>query len=421
MGDRLYLGNMDENARYSLLNLSNPTEPELLDTLGTQTRYYAMAVLGNLIVGAGRDGDLLVHENRDDSIELVKQTRIEGDGLYLSFQDNFIHYGQTGSYKKLSFSDPNNVTILGNTHLPGHDADHGQVTPFGNLVFIGNDHGSGSALVVHQKAADSTPPAIDWSFPANSAVNVPNDAAIGITFSDNMDPATLRATNVKLETAGGTAVTGAVTYLFNTLHFRSNMPLAEDTTYRFTVSTGAKDVMGNALAADHQITFATGSTVMGGSGGSGGQGGSAGQPSSGGAAGMAGIGGVGGGLGGQGTGGSAMAGTGGSPSGGNGTGGSVPMAGMGQGGTANTAGSASGGAGRGGTGASGSAGKAAGGSVSTGGSGAQGGTAGNDTPPTDDSGCSVRTVRGTGDNTQAGGWLVFAMTAAFVGLRRRRS
>jgi hypothetical protein len=420
MGDRLYLGNMDENARYSLLDLSDPTDPQLLDTLGTQTRYYAMSVLGNLIVGAGRDGDLLVHENRDDSIELVKQTRIAGDGLYLSFQDNFIHYGQTGSYKKLSFSDPNNVTILGEAHLPGHDADHGQVTPFGNLVFLGNDHGSGSGLVVHQKAADSTPPAIDWSFPANSAVNVPNDTAIGITFSDNVDPATLRTANVHLATAGGAAVAGTVTYLFNTLHFRSNMPLAEDTTYRFTVSTGVKDVMGNALAAEHQITFATGSTVMGGSGGSSGQGGSAGQPSTGGAAGMAGLGGVGGGLGGQGTGGSATAGTGGAPSAGNGAGGSVPTAGTGQGGAASVGGSASGGAGRGGTGGgSSSAGMSAGGSVSTGGSGARGGMPGQDTPEPDDSGCSIRAVGSTGGYTRAG-WLVFAMTAAYVGLRRRR-
>jgi hypothetical protein len=294
------------------------------------------------------------------------------------------------------------------------------VTPFGNLVFIGNDHGTGSGLIVHQKAADSTPPAIRWSFPANSAVNVPNGTAMGIMFSDNMDPATMRAANVRLETAGGVAVPGTATYLYNTMQFRSDMPLADDTTYRFTVSTGVKDVMGNALAAEHQITFATGSTIMGGSGGSGGQGGSAGQPSSGGAAGMAGIGGVGGGLGGQGTGGSAMAGTGGSPSGGNGTGGSVPMAGMGQGGTANTAGSASGGAGRGGTGASGSAGKAAGGSVSTGGSGAQGGVAGQDTPDPDDSGCSIGVAGSTRGNSQAG-WLVLAATAAYAGLRRRRN
>jgi hypothetical protein len=411
---------MDENARYSLLDLSDPTDPQLLDTLGTQTRYYAMAVLGNLIVGAGRDGDLLVHEDRNDSIELVKQHRIEGDGLYLSFQDGFIHYGQTGSYKKLSFSDPNNVAILGNTHLPGHDADHGQVTPFGNLVFIGNDHGSGSALVVHQKAPDTTAPAIDWSFPANSAVNVRNDTTIGVTFSDNMDPATLRGANVRLETVGGTAVTGTSTYLFNTMHFRSNTPLAEDTTYRFTISTGVKDVMGNALAADHQITFATGSTVMSGSGGSGGQG-SAGQSSSGGAAGTNGLAGAGsGGVGGLGTGGSgtAAAGAGGAPSAGSGTGGSVSTAGTGnQGGVANTAGNANGGAGRGGTGASGNAGMSASGGVATGGSAPRGGMAAVETPATDESGCSV----GTAGGTSRAGWLVFAMTAACVGLRRRRA
>jgi hypothetical protein len=419
-GDRLYLGNMDENARYSLLDLSDPTDPQLLDTLGTQTRYYAMAVLGNLIVGAGRDGDLLVHEDRDGSIELVKQHRIEGDGLYLSFQDGFIHYGQTGSYKKLSFSDPNNVSILGNTHLPGHDADHGQVTPFGNLVFIGNDHGSGSALVVHQKAADSTPPGIDWSFPSASAVNVSNATTVGVTFSDNVDPATLQGGNVRLEAVGGGAVDGVITYLFNTLHFRSKAPLAEDTTYRFTISTGVKDIMGNALAADHQITFSTGSTIMSGSGGSGGQG-SAGQASSGGAGGTVGLGGSGGGgAGGLGTAGSTAGATaGGAPSGGNGTGGSVPAAGMGnQGGVANLGGSATSGAGRGGAGASNTAGMSAAG-VSNGGSLSAGGAPGEPTPVSDESGCSFRAAGSTQGNTQAG-WLIVAATAACVGLRRRR-
>lgn len=422
-GDRLYLGNMDENARYSMLDLSDPTDPQLLDTLGTQTRYYAMAVLGNLIVGAGRDGDLLVHEDRNGSIELVKQHRIEGDGLYLSFQDNFIHYGQTGSYKKLSFSDPNSVSILGNTHLPGHDADHGQVTPFGNLVFIGNDHGSGSALVVHQKAADSTAPGIDWSFPSASAVNVPNVTAVGVTFSDNIDPATLQGGNVRLEAVGGGAVDGVMTYLFNTLHFRSKAVLAEDTTYRFTISTGVKDVMGNALAAAHEITFSTGSTIMSGSGGSGGQG-SAGQGSSGGAAGTTGLGGsTSGGVGGVGTAGSAAAGAaaGGAPSAGSGTGGSPPTAGMGnQGGVANLGGSTTGGgAGRGGTGASNTAGMSAGGGVSTGGSVSSGGASDGQNPVADESGCSIRAVGSTEGNTQAG-WLVLAATAACVGLRRRR-
>jgi hypothetical protein len=419
-GDRLYLANMDENARFSVLDLSDPTDPQLLDTIGVEIRYYAMAVLGDLLVGAGRDGDLLVYQDREGSLELVRNYRIDGDGLYLAFQDDFIHYGQQVNYRKLSFSDPRNVTILGTGSLGVNDSDHGQVTPFGNLVFIGNDHGTGSGLIVHQKAPDSTPPTIRWSFPANSAVNVPNGTAIGIMFSDNMDPATLRAANVRLETAGGAAVPGTATYLYNTMQFRSNMPLAEDTTYRFTVSTGVKDVMGNALAAEHQITFATGSTVMSGSGGSGGQGGSAGQPSTGGAAGMAGLGGVGGGLGGQGTGGSATAGTGGAPAAGNGAGGSVPTAGTGQGGAASVGGSASGGAGRGGTGGSSSAGTSAGGSVSTGGSGAQGGVAGQDTPEPDDSGCSIRAVGSTGGYTRAG-WLVFAMTAAYVGLRRRRN
>ena len=426
MGDRLYLANMDESARFSLLDLSDPTDPQLLDTLGTQIRYYAMSVLGNKVVGAGRDGDLLIYEDRDGSLEEVKHHRINGDGLYLSFQDGFIHYGQTGSYKKLTFTDPNNVSVVGEAHLPGHDADHGQVTPFGNLIFVGNDHGTGSGLIVHQKAADAAPPGIDWTFPADSAVNLPLDTTLGVTFSDNVNPETLRGGNVRLETAGGAVVEGTITYLFNTMHFRSNAPLTDDTTYRFKISTGVKDVMGNAMAADHQITFSTGSTIMSGSGGSGGQG-SAGQGSAGSASGAGGAGGTtgvagaaSGGTGGLGVAGTAAAGAGagGTPAGGNGTGGSPPSAGMGgRAGAVGTGGSGTSAAGRAGAGGTSAGASSVGGSNSSGGSlSAGGGTAEN--PTSDESGCSCRAVGNYGGGSHAA-WLVFALTATCVGLRRR--
>lgn len=396
VGDRLFLGNMDENARFSLLDLSDPTDPQLLDTVGTQIRYYAMSVLGDLVVGAGRDGDLLVYEDRAGSLESVANHRIAGDGLYLSFQDDFIHYGQTGSYKKLSFSDPKQVQVLGNTVLPGHDADHGQVTPFGNLVFIGNDHGTGSGLVVHQKAPDTTPPKVHYSFPTNEAVKVPTNTAIVATFSDNLDPATLRGANVRLETANGEAVSGTATYLFNTVHYRANAALAANTTYRFSLSTGVKDVMGNALAAPHEITFSTGSAIMSGTGGSGGVGGSSvGGSSNSGGSGTAGA--------------VATGGVGGAASGGTGSGG-TPSGGASPGGSSGTGGgSASGGV----------AGTATGGSASTGGSSvASGGAAGAEPPAGDDAGCSCRTVGGA---RSSGAWLLSAVAAACIGRRRRRS
>ncbi len=425
LGDQLFLANMDESARYSLLDLREPTEPALIDTIGTTIRYYSMAVSGNLIVGAGRDGDLLVHEVRAGSIESVASHRIEGDGLYLAFQDDFIHYGQTASYKKLTFSDPRSVSIVGNTHLVAHDADHGQTTPFGNLVFLGNDHGSGSALVPHQAAPDSTPPKVTWSFPANSAVNQPNETVLAATFSDNVDPATLRGGNVRLEAVGGGAVTGAMTYLFNTLHFRADAPLAEDTTYRFTISTGVKDVMGNPLEAEHQIVFSTGPTTMGagGAGGSAGQGnagggnasGAAGAPGGGGQSGLAGSGGMGAGRGGAPAGGSGMGGsTGGLQAGGGQTSGFAGAAGLA--GIPGMGGSSFGGAGKGAGGAPlAGAPPAAGGSLSTGGTPAAGGSE----PASDPGGCGCRAT-GSQQGGARGTWLLLALAGTWFGVRRRR-
>lgn len=70
------------------------------------------------------------------------------------------------------------------------------------------------------------------------------------------------------------AITGVSTYLFSTPHFRPDMALRDDTTYRFTVSPGVRDLMGNPFDADYNLTFSTGATTMRpmGTGGTGGMG-----------------------------------------------------------------------------------------------------------------------------------------------------
>jgi MYXO-CTERM domain-containing protein len=436
LGDRMFISNMDENARYSFLDLRDPSTPALVDTLSIPIRFYSMAVLGDVIVGAGRDGDLLVHEIRNGSIESIRNHRIDGDGLYLSFQDGFIHYGQTGSYKKLTFSDPNNVSVLGNTVLPGHDADHGQTTPFGNLVFIGNDHGSGSALVAHQKEPDTRPPEVAWSFPADGAVNQPTDTILAFTFSDNVDPATLQG-NVRLEDGSGAAVAGTITYLTNTLHFRPDAELADDTTYRFVATTGVEDAMGNAFATDHAIVFSTGATATG-VGGAGGMAGQGGGGQSGAGQGGAGQGGAGQG----GTGQAAAAGVGGAGAdggqgNGGGEGGTLSTGGTSVGGMSGASGaSAAGGAAGGGTGggSAGTGGGSAGtgatsagastGGVATGGAGAGGAASGGvsgqgPVPPAESEGCSCRAA-GTGAGAP-GAFSLLAIAGAFWAFRRRRS
>jgi hypothetical protein len=72
-----------------------------------------------------------------------------------------------------------------------------------------------------------------------------------------MDSATLTTTTFTLTGPGLTAVTGVVSYAGTTATFNPSANLLGSTLYTATITTGAEDVAGNALAANHSWTFTT--------------------------------------------------------------------------------------------------------------------------------------------------------------------
>jgi hypothetical protein len=116
--------------------------------------------------------------------------------------------------------------------------------------------------------ANMTPPTITLTNPANVATGVALNATVNATFSKAMDPTTLTSATFTLTAPpGATSVTGTVTYASATdiATFTPTSPLTANTVYTATVTIGAKDTFGNALAAGavpNPWTFTTG-TAMG--------------------------------------------------------------------------------------------------------------------------------------------------------------
>jgi hypothetical protein len=122
-------------------------------------------------------------------------------------------------------------------------------------------------------APDTTPPVVDSTSPDDNETDVPVDSVISVTFSENMDAATIDSNTLHLDNGA----TCSVSYDAGT-RTATLTPLAdlnEDTTYTVTVTTGVQDVAGNALQADSTCSFTTISATVGNgdSGGSGGSGG----------------------------------------------------------------------------------------------------------------------------------------------------
>jgi len=105
----------------------------------------------------------------------------------------------------------------------------------------------------------ATAPTVIRVTPLNGNVGVcPNTAIISATFSKAMNPATINTSTFTLAGPGGTSVTGTVTYVAatNVATFTPS-PLALNTVYTATITTGAADIFGNTLAANFVWSFTT--------------------------------------------------------------------------------------------------------------------------------------------------------------------
>jgi ice-binding like protein/Big-like domain-containing protein len=118
-------------------------------------------------------------------------------------------------------------------------------------------------------SSDKNPngPTVDTVAPTVSATN-PIDGATGVaiitaSFSEAMNASTITSTTFGVSETGAAAVTGTVTYNATThiATFTPTTALALGTDYTATITTGAKDAAGNALASNHVWSFTTAATT----------------------------------------------------------------------------------------------------------------------------------------------------------------
>ncbi len=108
--------------------------------------------------------------------------------------------------------------------------------------------------------SNATPPTVIATIPASGATNVPTNEKISATFSTVMDPATITAagTYTVATTVGGVAVAGTVTSTGAAATFAPTAALTANTQYTAKITTAAKDLTGNPMAANFQWSFTTG-------------------------------------------------------------------------------------------------------------------------------------------------------------------
>ena len=288
-GNYLIGTNMDQVAgtQVAVIDVSDPKAPFLAATGKTPASLYSALVVGDRIYGAGTNGDYVTLKwNGSMPVTVVATGKSGSDrGGYCTFQSPFAICGQSAEgFKKFDTTGDKLTYVSTGTDPNGPGGDFDFATVMGNLVFLGNDHGSGSALVPHQMGMDTVAPAVVKVYPSEAKQAL--STRITIFFTEDLDLDTVTATNILVRTVGGTVVPGVFSRSsFNAISFGPKAPLAANTTYEVVVpANGVTDVVGNKLTAASTTRFSTGPTIdttgmPAGGGGASGQAGAGGSNS----------------------------------------------------------------------------------------------------------------------------------------------
>ncbi|MDH6592396.1 PKD repeat protein [Variovorax sp. TBS-050B] len=269
MGNHMVLTAMEANGGFASLDISDPLNPKVLDAIvGTTPFYYATCFDGRNMHVSTRGGGakMYSYDLSDRSRFLAEDNRLVIDEqLYCATQDNYVIQGAQTRIHKVDVSNPLNHVEVGRGSILREDdpnfshSDNGQVAMFGNLVFVGNDHGSGSGFIVHQVDPDTTRPEVKQVSPANGAKQQALSSRIGLGMTDNIRPESVNANTFIVRPVGGNTLAGTYSVQLGIINFHPEQPLAPGTSYEvFLPANGIKDYAGNAIGADFKSVFHTG-------------------------------------------------------------------------------------------------------------------------------------------------------------------
>ncbi|HSC88354.1 MAG TPA: Ig-like domain-containing protein, partial [Polyangiaceae bacterium] len=111
---------------------------------------------------------------------------------------------------------------------------------------------------VHSASPDTTPPSVHTILPADGASGQPVTSRVGVSFTDNVELATVDAGAFILRPVGGEPVSGVWSAYMSVLSFSPDEPLQPQTQYEVVLPAGRiKDYVGNGMAAEFRSTFTT--------------------------------------------------------------------------------------------------------------------------------------------------------------------
>lgn len=171
------------------------------------------------------------------------------------------------SLKRGAVAVPGTVTLSGNIAVLNPLATLLANTEYTATITTAARDLAGNAIATNRvwsfttgAAADSSAPTVVSTDPSDGATNVALNKSISATFSEAMNPLTVNAGSFTLR-RGAVTVAGTISLSDNIAVFDPLLSLNADTVYTASISTAARDLAGNSLAANRVWTFTTGVEV----------------------------------------------------------------------------------------------------------------------------------------------------------------
>jgi cytochrome c peroxidase/streptogramin lyase len=275
VGNTLILTNSDSGSGFARLDVSDPVNPVLINSIpGPIIPYGAQVNGGKLIVPAvsgcaacptGGNGSFHIHDLFASGFPVIGQSSLPSRGGSAVVQDQFVHIAASTHYIKLDVSNNSNYVTVGSTLQPFSGGDWDWVSPMGNFAILGDDQGQRTHVIPHQSAPDTTGPAVTMVDPPDGATDLGTSSRVGITTSDMIDMDSIDASSFIVRPVGGQAVPGSYSNQLGIVNFFPDAALQTNTTYEVVVPAGGmKDWVGNGMEEAFISRFTTGSAGGGG-------------------------------------------------------------------------------------------------------------------------------------------------------------
>jgi hypothetical protein len=266
VGNTLVIMTPKSNGGIATLDISDPLNPVALDAIKMSNSYIAQFYRHYVFLQSPvRLWDVLSDPTTIGSPNAPISSLTTAKSEYMSFADDYLFLGHLrpdAGASKIDVSDPKNMHIVNRIwgRLDRTINDDQFTISVGNLLVMGDDQAPyyGSVIGVHQAEPDTRPPIVDTVIPKNGSTGQSTKSRVGITFSDNIELATVNAASVIVRPMGGEPLAGKWGLEMGVLNFDPDQDLQPKTTYEVILPKGGlTDLVGNALAEEFRSTFTT--------------------------------------------------------------------------------------------------------------------------------------------------------------------